>query len=225
MRRFIGQFSRFGVVGLVGLVIDFSIFNVLRSTVLAPEVVDHGPLLAKAISVGVAIVANWLGNRYWTFRAERRPHLLREGAEFAVVSLGGMVIALGCLWVSHYLLGFRSALADNISANVIGLGLGTVFRFWLYRTWVFPDSGTSASPDLDVDAGLEVDPALDPALEPDTSLEDNADPDAGLNPRLDPRLDPAPDAALDSEQVSGRPTPSSRPELQTAPPDAAPRSD
>ena len=217
MRRFIGQFSRFGVVGLVGLVIDFSIFNVLRSTVLAPEVVDHGPLLAKAISVGVAIVANWLGNRYWTFRAERRPHLLREGAEFAVVSLGGMAIALGCLWVSHYLLGFRSALADNISANVIGLGLGTVFRFWLYRTWVFPDSGTSASPDLDVDAGLEV----DPALEPDTSLEDNADPDAGLNPRLDP----APDAALDSEQVSGRPTPSSRPELQTAPPDAAPRSD
>lgn len=29
-------------------------------------------------------------------------------------------------------------LADNISANVIGLGLGTLFRFWSYSTFVFP---------------------------------------------------------------------------------------
>ena len=26
---------------------------------------------------------------------------------------------------------------DNISANVIGLGLGMLFRFWSYRTFVF----------------------------------------------------------------------------------------
>ena len=42
----------------------------------------------------------------------------------------GMLIALACLAVSHYVLGFHSALADNISANVIGLGLAMVFRFW-----------------------------------------------------------------------------------------------
>ena len=229
MRRFIGQFSRFGVVGLVGLVIDFSIFNVLRSTVLEPEVVDHGPLLAKAISVGVAIVANWLGNRYWTFRAERRPHLLREAVEFAVVSFGGMAIALGCLWVSHYLLGFTGALADNISANVIGLGLGTVFRFWLYRTWVFPDSGTSASPDLDADAGLAVDPGLGVAarlaVEPGLGVAASLAVEPGLDAGPNPALDAGPNPALDTEQVSERPTPSSRPALQTAPPDAAPRSD
>jgi hypothetical protein len=46
---------------------------------------------------------------------------------------------VGCLWISHYLLGLDSALADNISANVIGLGLGTLFRFWSYRRWVFPE--------------------------------------------------------------------------------------
>lgn len=148
MQRFIGQLSRFGLVGLVGLVVDLSVFNLLRFTMLSPEVLDQGPLLAKTISVAVAIVVNWLGNRYWTFRAERRPHVLREGLEFAAVSIGGMAIALGCLWVSHYLLGFTSALADNVSANVIGLGLGTAFRFWLYRTWVFPEAGASAAPGL-----------------------------------------------------------------------------
>jgi hypothetical protein len=50
-----------------------------------------------------------------------------------------MVIALLCLWVSHYVLGYESALADNISANVIGLVLGTTFRFWSYHNWVFPE--------------------------------------------------------------------------------------
>jgi putative flippase GtrA len=49
-----------------------------------------------------------------------------------------MVIALSCLWLSHYALGLDSPIADNISANVIGLGLGTLFRFWSYRKWVFP---------------------------------------------------------------------------------------
>jgi hypothetical protein len=39
--------------------------------------------------------------------------------------------------VSHYLMGLTSPLADNISNNVIGLGLGTLFRFALYRWWVF----------------------------------------------------------------------------------------
>jgi putative flippase GtrA len=53
-----------------------------------------------------------------------------------------MGIALVCLWFSHYILGFTSPLADNISANVIGLGLGTIFRFWSYRRWVFPKPST-----------------------------------------------------------------------------------
>jgi hypothetical protein len=26
-----------------------------------------------------------------------------------------------------------------VAANVIGLALGTMFRFWSYRRWVFPE--------------------------------------------------------------------------------------
>lgn len=137
MRRFANQFARFGTVGLLGLVVDIGVFNLLRSTLLEPELHHNGPFVAKVISTSLAIIVNWVGNRYWTFRAERRKRLWREGLQFAVVSVGGMGIALFCLWVSHYLLGFTSVLADNISSNVIGLALGTAFRFWLYRAWVF----------------------------------------------------------------------------------------
>ena len=44
---------------------------------------------------------------------------------------------MACLAISHYALGFTSPLADNIAANVVGLGLATAFRFWSYRRWVF----------------------------------------------------------------------------------------
>lgn len=137
MKALISQLLRFTAVGGIGLVVDVGIFNLLRITVLSPEHLHEGPVLAKVISTSVAIIVNWLGNRYWAFGPHRRPQALREGLEFALVSVGGMLIGIACLWVSHYVLGYTSLLADNVSSNVIGLALGTAFRFWLYRTWVF----------------------------------------------------------------------------------------
>jgi putative flippase GtrA len=143
VRRLIAQLARFGVVGAVGFVVDTLLFTVLRTTVLRPEDVAAGPIIAKVVSTAVAILVNWLGNRHWTFRDQRRSATAKEGAEFVVVSLGGLGIALGCLGVSHYLLGFTSAFADTVSGNVVGLVLGTAFRFWLYRVWVYrPDRET-----------------------------------------------------------------------------------
>jgi len=156
MRRLVSQLTRFGLVGLVGLVIDVSVFNLLRTTVLSPEELHSGPLIAKIISTSLAITANWLGNRYWTFRAERRVRFVREGIQFAVVSVGGMLLALGCLWVSHYLLGYTGVLADNISSNGVGLVLGTAFRFWLYRTWVFSRSELAVPDPLHEQARPEI---------------------------------------------------------------------
>lgn len=162
MRKLIGQFARFGLVGLVGLIVDFGVFNLLRATVLTPEDFHEGPVVAKVISTTLAIACNWIGNRYWTFREHRGRQLLREGIEFAVVSAGGMLISLGCLWISHYALGFTSILADNISTNVIGLGLGTLFRFTLYKLWVFAPHRGDRAPAVftaDDEAELSVTPS------------------------------------------------------------------
>jgi putative flippase GtrA len=157
MRALIAQLARFGTVGLIGLVIDVGVFNLLRATVLSPEELHEGPVIAKVISTALAIVANWIGNRHWTFRGHGRSQLVREGAEFAVVSVGGMLIGLLCLWVSHYLLGFTSVLADNIAANVVGLALGTAFRFTLYRLWVYnPRRSTAAREALERDEQPEL---------------------------------------------------------------------
>lgn len=137
MPKLIAQFAKFGVVGGLGVLVNLAVFNLLLFTVFDSSRIHEGPLWANIIATIVAIAFNWVGNRYWTFREHRGKQLLREAVEFTIVSLGGLLIGLGCLWISHYALGFDSKLADNIASNVVGLALGTIFRFVFYRVWVF----------------------------------------------------------------------------------------
>ena len=127
---------KFGVVGLAGYVTDVGIFNLLRVGLAHVPTFDE-PIVPKIISVTVATLVTWFGNRFWTFREHRRKNYLLELLEFGAVAVGGLLIGLLCLYVSHYVLGFRDVISDNISGNVIGLFLGTAFRFLLYRFWVY----------------------------------------------------------------------------------------
>lgn len=133
--RMLRSALKFGVVGLLGYAIDVGIFNLLRVGLLGPAL--EAPLAAKAISVTIATLVSWLGNRLWTFRDDRRHNVALELLEFAAIALAGLGIGLLCLWISHYLLGFTTLLADNISANVVGLVLSTTFRYLMYRFWVY----------------------------------------------------------------------------------------
>ena len=136
------ELGKFGVIGLVAYIIDLTIFNVLRFAGGEGPLYDK-PLTAKVVSVLAATTFAYFGNRHWTFKDRSRSSFRRQYTLFFVFNAVGMIISLSCLWVSHYLLGFESALADNISANVIGLVLGTIFRFWGYHNWVFPNEVSS----------------------------------------------------------------------------------
>lgn len=148
----VGSIVKFGIVGLIGFVIDVGIFNFLRYLEISGTQQEWwtSALGAKVVSTSVAIVFNWLGNRFWTFRKHRTSPVLRELVEFVLASVAGMIVALACLWVSHHVLGLRDIISDNISGNVIGLGLGTALRFMLYRYWVFnPNRGKSPEKTLE----------------------------------------------------------------------------
>jgi len=147
----VAELGRFGSVGALAYVVDVAIFNLLR---FGPgELLESKPLTAKAISVAVATVVAWLGNRYWTFAHRRTRAPGRELVSFAVVNVGGLAIGLVCLAVSHYVLGFRSPLADNIAANGVGLVLGTAFRYVFYQRVVFTAQGSSGAEGSSAAAG------------------------------------------------------------------------
>jgi putative flippase GtrA len=145
IRTLVHEIAKFGIVGMISFVIDVGLFNLL----LYGGPLDDKPLTAKVVSVAVATTFAYFGNRFWTFRHRGRTHMGREYVLFFLLNGVAMLIAVGCLWVSHYLMGLDSPLADNISANVVGLALGTLFRFWSYRKWVFPEV-----PDDDADREL-----------------------------------------------------------------------
>ena len=145
----------FGVVGLVGMVIDVGLFNALRLGAFGITALSDKPLTASVISASAAIVFNWIGNRFWTFRQQRRTDVFREMLEYGAVALLGLGVSLLCLAFSHYTLGLRSIGADNVAKNIVGLGLGTIVRFSLARWWSWSPTrrGDRAAPTV----GAEVD--------------------------------------------------------------------
>jgi putative flippase GtrA len=142
VEHLVHEVAKFGAVGLVALVVDVGLFNLLCFSASSP--LHSKVLTAKIVSVSAATTVAYFGNRYWTFRHRGRTSFHREYLLFFVLNGVGLAISVGCLWFSHYALGLTSPLADNISANVVGLGLGTMFRFWSYRRWVFPEDVSAA---------------------------------------------------------------------------------
>lgn len=137
----IASLASFGGVGAIAFVVDVSVYNLLRATVL-----EDSPIWSKTVSVAIATGVAWIGNRFLTFHNMRAGNVLREAVLFAVINVGGLLIAAVCLFVSHYVLGFTSQFADNIAGNGIGLLLGTAFRYVGYRFVVFRSMPASLSP-------------------------------------------------------------------------------
>ncbi|WP_183408046.1 glycosyltransferase [Nocardioides pocheonensis] len=124
----------FLAVGGFGYIVDVVAFNAFR---LVEPFKALDPAYARTAAVVLAILVNYIGNRAWTWRNVPSDDRRRELALFFLFSVIGFGFSLACLLISHDVLGYTSALADNISANVVGLALGAVFRFWTYKKYVF----------------------------------------------------------------------------------------
>lgn len=127
------RLTRYLGVGLVGYVVDVGIFNFLRIASLAD------PYLAKVISTLLAVLLTFVMNRNWTFQVSVQPgpqEAARLG-RYILVHFLGMTIPLAVLFISKQVLGFDSLLAENISANVVGVAFALLFRWTLNSRWVF----------------------------------------------------------------------------------------
>jgi putative flippase GtrA len=130
------EIAKFGSVGVVAYVVGVGGFNLLvhiKGALLASK-----PITASVLSGILSVLVAYVGNRFWTWKDRPKNKVQREIALFFVINLIGLAISSGCLAISRYAIGLHSPLSDNISANVIGVGIGTLFRFWSYRRWVFP---------------------------------------------------------------------------------------
>jgi putative flippase GtrA len=140
IRPMLPEVGKFCVIGGIGTVIDLGGAAVLHGRY------HIGPLGAKAVSVTVATAFTYLGSRFWTFRHRENQPVHREALLFIVLNLAGLFIAEAVIGIETYAVRQHGSLAYN-AASVIGTGLGTVFRFYTYRKWVFvtPSASSPAS--------------------------------------------------------------------------------
>jgi putative flippase GtrA len=134
------EMIKFGIVGAVAFVVDLGLFNLLRRTVLSGY--GNGPLsravVATIISAAVATCVAWIGNRAWTFRHRRNRPVHHEALLFALTNGFALLIQAACVGISHHVLRQESLVAENV-AKLVGIALGTLFRFWAYRRFVFSE--------------------------------------------------------------------------------------
>ena len=129
------EFIQFGMVGATAYVVDAGLFNLLQ----------HGPLgflaghpnTAQFLAAATATLYSWIANRLWTYRGRTRENATREAILFFFANACGIGISQFCLLFTHHILGYTSALADNIAVFVVGFALGTAFRFFFYHYVVF----------------------------------------------------------------------------------------
>jgi putative flippase GtrA len=140
LRQVIHEGFRFLAVGGIGYLIDLTVFNALMFA--GDGLLDHKPITAKVIATVVATLVTYAGNRLWTFRHRARSGVAREYTLFFFLNGVGLVISAGCLALSRYVLELSGPIADNVSANIVGLGLASAFRFWSYGKWVFRAQST-----------------------------------------------------------------------------------
>ncbi|GAB2752969.1 GtrA family protein [Amycolatopsis magusensis] len=135
------ELLRFALVGGVCFVLTLAVNYTLKFTVLTAH-----PVTAQGIAVLVATIVSYVLSREWSFSTRggrRRPH---EAALFFLIS--GISLGLNALplAISRYVFTLRvpevqlltQEVADFLSGMIIGTLLGSVFRWWAMKKWVFP---------------------------------------------------------------------------------------
>ena len=79
------KFLKFGVVGIMGVGIDFFI------TWLCKEKMGLNKYLSNAIGFSLAVVSNFLWNRYWTFEANSQA-FMEQFLKFVLIAVAGLAI-------------------------------------------------------------------------------------------------------------------------------------
>ncbi len=133
-RPFFVELGRFLAVGGIATLVALVIFNSLVHVPHAP--LDDHPILGYILANTVGMVISYELSRAWTWR--HRPPSQPDGGRtrYFLINAVTMSLPVACLWISRHALG-DSPLADNLSANVVGLMLGQAARFYLFRTYVF----------------------------------------------------------------------------------------
>ena len=138
------RFLKFAFVGVTGTIVDFGIMNLLRLAANMPLI------WAQAISFAIAVVNNFLWNRYWTYPESRSKTPQRQFLQFALINVVGILIRTPLVtWFDKIILAQLDKRALNlplenyiISQNlalVLTVGIVMLWNYFSNRYWTYSD--------------------------------------------------------------------------------------
>jgi putative flippase GtrA len=139
LHRLESEIAKFLAVGGVATAVSLVIFNSLVHGFVGPPAgpMHEQPLWAFVLANTVGMVVSYRGSRSWAFRHREAVGPTGGRALFFLINVASMVVPLACLAVSRYVLDLTDPVSDNVAANLVGLGIGTAFRFFAIRELIF----------------------------------------------------------------------------------------
>ncbi|MBN1177581.1 MAG: GtrA family protein [Anaerolineae bacterium] len=168
-RKEIIRFLKFAAVGAIGAVVDFGVYNLLLNPfarwmgegnqvhamltglgLTSDQIIALAPSLASTVSFVLAIISNFIWNRYWTYPDSRSKPLGRQFVQFFVVNVSGIVIRAPLIALTHRPLAglverFLPPLAANAArwgknlALALAVGIVMFWNFFINRYWTYSD--------------------------------------------------------------------------------------
>ena len=158
------RFARFLVVGAVGFVVDFGIFNLAHalgfgtwvtssllpafSRPLADALAPHPEIIEQTLSLSIAIASNFIWNYFWIYPEARGANQANKMVKFVIVSVAGLFVGVPIFGVA--LLVWRGVVAtlhlDSVGLNLAGnlalmtrVGVLLFWNFFINRYWTYRD--------------------------------------------------------------------------------------
>jgi dolichol-phosphate mannosyltransferase len=125
----LNRIIKFLLVGLSGVGVNIGLLWLLT------EVCGLYYLVSASISIETSIISNFLLNNYFTFYDRNRPgakNFFGRLLKFNVISLGGLAINIGVLWLFTELFGLY-----YIFSNLFGIAAATIWNFTANTWWTW----------------------------------------------------------------------------------------
>ena len=138
------RFYRFGIVGFVGAIVDFSAMNLLT------KLLNLNLVYAGTISFICAVISNFIWNRLWTYPDSRSKKIEMQLIMFFIVNLIGITIripilhflepAVSQIMVKNFTLSVNliQVLSNNITL-ALAILIVMLWNFFANRYWTYND--------------------------------------------------------------------------------------
>ncbi|PLX28563.1 hypothetical protein C0581_01495 [Candidatus Parcubacteria bacterium] len=118
------QLIKYFIVGFSGVFLDVGFLA------LFSKVFGWNPTISVVLSQIIALIYNFLLNKYWSFANKEMPH--QQIVRYSILAGANAIFATGVMYIFNELLGF-----EELLVRLGTIALSVSWNFFLYKYWVY----------------------------------------------------------------------------------------